>query len=139
MEIRLMFASDVSELARIYLASRQATFTWLNQVDFELTDFQHDTIDEEVLVATDDNRILGFISIYKPDNFIHLLFVDPQCTNRGIGKHLLTAALARTGRPAHLKCLSANHHAREFYRRNGWVAESESTTPPAYWNLVYGV
>ncbi len=139
MEIRSMTEADVPELARIYLTSRQATFTWMAQADFKRTDFQHDTIDEEVLVATIDHCILGFVSTYQPDNFIHLLFVDPQFFGRGIGTELLTAALAHTGRPARLKCLSANYHAREFYRRNGWLTESENTTPPAYLNLVYGV
>lgn len=60
-----------------------------------IDDFDRDTVDEYVLLAEEDNHILGFASLYLPDNFIHNLFVHPDFFCKGIGGLLLDASIAQ--------------------------------------------
>lgn len=135
--VREMVRDDLTQVQLIYLRSRSLAFKWIDSDVLELSDFNKDTVDEEVLVAVDSNHIIGFISIFHPDNFIHLLFVDPTQISRGTGSLLLNAALACMGRPARLKCVSANRTALTFYQHNGWHIIDEIAARPPYYNLVY--
>lgn len=137
MLIRAINTSDIPALRQIYLASRSAAFTWADPASLQLDDFDHDTRDERILVTEINGQLIGFISIYMPDDFIHLLFVDPTAAGHGAGQALLKAALKITGRPVRLKCVSANAHALTFYARNGWVRTTEIMDAVPYWNLEY--
>ena len=122
--VRLAKADDGQRCAEIYLASRRAAFHWQPAGSFVLEDYQRAIEDEEVWVAEIDGVAVGFASIYRPENFVHNLFVDPRWQHRGIGTVLLERACAHLFRPARLKCLAANQGARAFYERNGWVMDS---------------
>ncbi|WP_326848843.1 GNAT family N-acetyltransferase [Bacillus altitudinis] len=83
-------------------------------------------------------KILGFISLYVPDRFIHLLFVHPDGAGQGAGDLLLKHAVEVLGTPVTLKCVSENHKALSFYQKRGWKAVVEEGEPGAeYWVLVY--
>jgi GNAT superfamily N-acetyltransferase len=83
-------------------------------------EFLNQTRGEEILVAEADGRLLGFASVYRPDAFIHHLFVEPAFHRRGVGGALLDRALALAGGSATLKCLRRNEGAWAFYARAGW-------------------
>ena len=63
LEIREFVETDRPELQQIYLRSRQQTFYWLNTSLFELTDFDKDTVGEEIWVADDGGTLKGFIAL----------------------------------------------------------------------------
>lgn len=103
-----------------------------------LDDFDRDTIEEYILLAEANSRILGFASIYLPDNFIHNLIVCPEVSGKGVGTQLVNNALEKMSKPVRLKCVSENHRALSFYEKNGWkkVVE-EGKAGEKYWVLVY--
>ncbi|MBO0953066.1 GNAT family N-acetyltransferase [Fibrella forsythiae] len=109
------------DLRALYYLSRQTAFPWEDPSGYTLLDFDLVTQDESILVAVDQQRPVGFISWWPPDNFIHSLFVDPAFIRKGVGKSLLQACLAHIGRPATLKCKTANQNALQFYYAQGWL------------------
>ena len=113
------------DLQKIYLESRKQVFSWQNSTLFTLNDFDRDTEGEAIWVATDNNRPIGFISVWKPDNFIHNLFIHPDFVGRGAGTKLLQVCLKEIGLPATLKCSKPNVKAKEFYLSKGWLVISE--------------
>ncbi|WP_315968932.1 GNAT family N-acetyltransferase [Enterococcus massiliensis] len=135
--IRPSIPTDKPLLQKIFYDSRKAAFFWEDSAKYQLTDFDQSTQEELVLVAQDQEKICGFISLYLPENFIHNFFVAPEATGQHIGKQLLTAGLARLERPARLKCVSKNQLALAFYLKNGWEKEWETIAPENYWNLIY--
>ncbi len=83
--------------------------------------FASATIGEVVLVATDDSGIVGFVSLWEPDRFIHHLYVSPDAQGKGVGTLLLFHCEQRVGRPLNLKCSAGNERAYQFYENLGWV------------------
>ncbi|MGE1211176.1 N-acetyltransferase family protein [Bacillus pumilus] len=135
MLIREASIEDYPQLRQIYLASRRQSFHWLNTEEINLQDFDQDTLEEQIFLAEDNNKILGFISLYVPDRFIHLLFVHPKAAGRGAGDLLLKHAIKVLGTPVTLKCVSDNHKAFSFYQKRGVVEEGEPGE--RYWVFVY--
>ncbi|MBT1701193.1 GNAT family N-acetyltransferase [Fulvivirgaceae bacterium PWU4] len=119
---------DRSVLQKLYLQVRQASFIWLDTSRFKLGAFDDDTKDELILVAKIGNKIVGFISAWIPDNFIHHLYVDNQYQHNGIGTKLLKEMVCRLQYPITLKCLKSNVSAIKFYERNQWHAKSEAVS-----------
>jgi len=129
---------DYPQLREIYLASRRQSFHWVKAEDMDLHDFDQDTQEEQIFLAEENNKILGFISLYVPDRFIHLLFVHPEAAGQGAGDLLLKQAIKVLGTPVTLKCVSENHKALSFYQKRGWKAVVEEGEPGAeYWVLIY--
>jgi GNAT superfamily N-acetyltransferase len=114
---------DHDACARLYYEVRRRVFHWEDPASITPDDYGQSIEGEDVWVAERGGRILAFVSIYRPDSFVHSLFVDPAFEGRGIGRDLLEAALGDV-RGASLKCVAANHRARAFYQRLGWVEES---------------
>ncbi|MGO4527905.1 N-acetyltransferase family protein [Paenibacillus sp. 2TAF8] len=138
MIIREARISDYAQLREIYMHSRQESFHWANAGEMALEDFDRDTSEEEILVAESGDQILGFASLYVPDRFVHNLFVHPKAAGKGAGKQLLQQSIARLGTPVTLKCVSDNHKALSFYKKQGWKTVVEEGDPGArYWVLVY--
>ncbi len=79
-----------------------------------------ETRDERLLVAEADGAVVGFVSLYAPQSFVHHLYVEPAFKGRGIGRALLARAVALAGGRASLKCQLRNADALAFYRRLGW-------------------
>lgn len=68
-----------------------------------MEDFDGATLGEAIWVAEDGGVLLGFVSVYREDNFIHNLYVDPHQPPR-IGSALLQAAEATFTATGSLKC-----------------------------------
>ncbi|WP_420916505.1 GNAT family N-acetyltransferase [Paenibacillus thiaminolyticus] len=136
--IRAATERDYPDLRMIYLESRTRTFHWAETEKMNIDDFDRDTVDEYILLAEEDNHILGFASLYLPDNFIHNLFVHPDFLGKGIGGMLLDASIAQMNPPVRLKCVSENHNAMKFYEKNGWKKVVEEGKPgEKYWVMAY--
>ncbi|MEX6687089.1 GNAT family N-acetyltransferase [Danxiaibacter flavus] len=117
--------SDQPDLRMLFLKERQKTFAWKDAASFHPDDFDKETEGETILVALCDNRLVGFISIWLPDNFIHHLFVDSAYQNLGIGGKLLEKAIEKTGLPVSLKCLELNTKAVAFYTGKGFTEKAK--------------
>jgi len=128
MQIRTLQAADLPFLREFFIQIRKQTFYWLPNQDYQLSDFDHQIRGEKVLVAVNDDQILGFISIYQEDNFVHHLYVVPLRQKSGVGAALLQAAeLSFTGTGS-LKCLAKNQPALQFYQRQGWQNQGQFLT-----------
>ena len=134
-QIRPRESKDIDELRRLYLEARLRACTWLglNPSACSLTDFDVATEGEEIWVAVSEGKLIGFVSCWLPDNFIHSLYVDPGFLRRGVGKALLHECLLRLGRPACLKCLQQNTHALCFYKKQGWQIKSEGVSQEGFY------
>lgn len=123
MEIVKYHRDYLPALRQLYLDSRSATFTWQDTNVFELSDFERDTDGEQIWVAVEGNEVLGFVSIWEPDAFIHHLFVSPHRLRHGAGLRLLNLSKQHYSTLS-LKCLVANENATDFYHSNGFVITS---------------
>lgn len=83
--IRKAKESDISQLEKLFLISRQKTFTWDNPSKFKVEDYKKATEGETVFIAENDTQeIVGFISVWEHDAFpfIHHLFISPDHLRR---------------------------------------------------------
>ncbi|MGF6191562.1 N-acetyltransferase family protein [Serratia sp. 2723] len=120
MQIRPCQEADRPFLRSLYLAARQAAFTWQDRQNYRLEDFDRSTLGEEIWVAEQDGKLLGFVSIYRAEDFIHHLYVDPQLPPQGVGSALLHATEQTFSSTGSLKCLVKNDRALAFYHKHGW-------------------
>lgn len=126
--IRRAVAGDSAVLARIFVESRLRAFYWQNPARFRLEDFEKGTAGESVFVAEEGSgNLLGFISVWEPEQFIHHLFIAPDQQRRGIGKQLLESLPSWLPLPYWLKCNPRNEAARAFYRKNNWIETGRGT------------
>ncbi|MBB3261857.1 GNAT superfamily N-acetyltransferase [Paraburkholderia bannensis] len=122
MTIRPAALEDRPALRELFLHTRRATFFWQTAGSFRPGDFDTQTQGEDVLVALEAGTDLtGFISIWRPDRFIHHLFVLPSRQRQGIGPALLRALPNWRVERYRLKCLTRNAAALAFYRAQGFT------------------
>ncbi|WP_139997446.1 GNAT family N-acetyltransferase [Paenibacillus paridis] len=138
MNIRAANQSDYPELRMVYLESRRKSFHWAVAEEMALEDFNKHTVEEYIILAEKDNHILGFASLYLPDDFIHHLFVHPDFLGKDVGGQLVNASIEKMNKPIRLKCISKNQKAMKFYEYNGWKKVVEEGAPQErYWVMVY--
>lgn len=123
MEIREFNEKDRQVLHQIYLKGRIETFDWVDTSAYALNDFDTETAGEYILVAEEENTLIGFIAVWKEESFIHHLYVDSSRHKKGIGKALLKAVTGVLDQPVRLKCLINNKNAVSFYKSQGWKFE----------------
>lgn len=132
MEIKIFQSHHLNAVKKLYLESRLATFTWLGTGEFDLSDFERDTDGESIWVVIDSSEVVGFISIWAPENFIHHLFVSPHNLRGGVGLKLLDLAKQKYPNLI-LKCLSQNGNATDFYLSQGFtIAETVENGAESY-------
>jgi len=119
--IRYALPEDLPALRDLFLQSRQTAFVWDKSSGFELEDFDRQTVGERQLIALTGDRILGLISVWEPDNFIHHLHIHPDAVGRGVGRKLLRALPGWSTTPYQLKCVCENTKALAFYIANGFI------------------
>lgn len=139
MDIRLRRASpdDTPRLARLFLEVRQATFTWRDTSAYRLDDFESETVAEDILIAeNEEGTLLGFISVWVPDSFIHHLFVTTSAQGMGVGRRLLEGLIPWLPLPHRLKCAEPNTRARAFYQKLGWVEIGRGESSDGFYRLL---
>lgn len=80
------------------------------------------------MMAIYNEIIVGFISVWLEDSFIHHLYIDKKHYNKGIGTLLLKAVIDKIDLPIRLKCLESNEKAFEFYRKKGFIIKEKGST-----------
>lgn len=138
MIIRPGYESDRPFLRTLYLHARKASWSWVNNPDWQLEDFDAATRNETLWVAESDGHRLGFASVWDNDNFLHNLFVDPRWQGKGAGSALLAHVQSTFTSTGSLKCLVQNTQALAFYQRHGWHTEARGVSPEGeYWLMHY--
>jgi len=131
--IRPAAEADHPACAEVFLAAYRQAFP-LHPPDYYVPARYYESITgEEQWVALQDGRIIAVLSIYWPENFIHSLYVVPDCQGRGIGRRLLEAVLGRAKGACELKCDRVNAKAIAFYRHLGWREVGEGTADTGPW------
>lgn len=74
-------------------------------------------------------RIVGVAGFFRPDNFLHSLYVAQR--GGGVGKALLDHVVACADGPVSLKCQALNLRAQAFYEREGFKAVEHGRDPPS--------
>lgn len=131
--IRPFAASDAPACTLIFDRAWHAGHPYApRKIDAEM--FAKETAEEVQFAAVDDaGRVLGFVSLYEPDSFVHHLFVDPELHGRGVGRALLAHAVAQAGGRATLKCQTRNERALGFYRGLGWTEVAAGVSDIGEW------
>ncbi|MEF0940112.1 GNAT family N-acetyltransferase [Rhizobium sp. BR 362] len=128
--IRPAQEGDTDVLSDIYLRVRRMTFLWVDPGKFQSEDFAGHTRGERVFVCEDRNgTVAGFMTLWEPDDFIHMLYILPAFQGRGAGKALLAALPEWPKRRYRLKCLVKNTRAIAFYRSLGFAIIGDGSSP----------
>lgn len=113
---------DIPQLEKLFLITRRQTFSSEISDKFKLEDYKQATLGEVIFVAENqDGKILGFVSVWEQDRFIHHLFVAPEYQRNGIGELLINSLFSWLPLPYRLKCVVNNKQALAFYKKTGWV------------------
>jgi ribosomal protein S18 acetylase RimI-like enzyme len=139
MSVRLFVEEDRDALKHVYLETRRQLFSWLSPGSLQDSDFDRDTKEEKIWVYENEGKVIGFISVWEPDNFIHHLFVLPEFSRNGYGSKLLDACLADIGYSVTLKCVSQNFSALNFYKSKGWTTISKGVSSDGEYHLMQAI
>lgn len=123
---------DIEALEHLFQFTRKHTFTLRSSTEFKVGDYVESTREDEVWIAEERGVVIGFVSIYVPDNFIHHLFVHPNHQGKGIGTNLLQLAEQNLRRPMTLKVAMDNPKSWSFYEKYDWkrVSKHEDADEP---------
>ncbi len=125
MFIRMAEEQDQAALAALFLRGRRETFHWADASCFQLQDWLLQSEGEQVWIAEQGERLCGLVSLWRPDWFVHHLYVSREHRGMGIGRRLLEVALAQRSAMATLKVACYNSVALGFYHRLGWHYSGE--------------
>jgi len=126
-EVRRARSEELGACADLYVRVLSETFTWLPPERHRREDFLRAAREEEVYVAIEDGRIVGLAAFFRPQNFLHSLYVDER--KRGVGKALLDHVTRMADGPLSLKVQAPNLRAQAFYRREGFLCTEHGRDP----------
>ena len=127
MEVRRARPDELDRCADLYVKVLRETFTWQEPDRHKQEDFLRAAREEEIYVAVQDGVILGLAALYRPQTFLHSLYVDAR--GRGVGTMLLDHVAATVDGPLSLKVQEPNARARAFYAREGFVCIEHGRDP----------
>ena len=127
MDIRRARSDELGVCADLYVRVLSETFTWLPAERHSRDDFLRAAKEEEIYVAVDGERVVGLAAFYRPQNFLHSLYVDPR--GGGVGKALLDHVIGCADGPVSLKVQAPNRRAQAFYRREGFLCTEHGRDP----------
>ena len=128
MEIEEYKEIEFDELLTIYNEAKSSAIGF-KKTDADLESFLKEIDGEKVYVAKINETVVGFLSIWEQENFIHHLYVAPDFQSQGIGSALLVECRKKYGYPLSLKCIKANERACAFYIHNGWTEKLTAEGP----------
>jgi hypothetical protein len=75
-------AAEIAKAAALYVRAGTAAFTWRPAGHFNAEDFVRFAEEEEVWLAFRSNALVGILSLFRSDNFIHCQAVSPDAQRR---------------------------------------------------------
>ena len=127
MEVRRARSDELGACADLYVRVLCETFTWLPPHRHRREDFLRAAKEEEVYVAVEGARVIGLAAFFRPQNFLHSLYVEAR--GAGVGKALLDRVAAEADGPLSLKVQAPNRRAQAFYRREGFLCTEHGRDP----------
>ncbi|HEY2356237.1 MAG TPA: GNAT family N-acetyltransferase [Phenylobacterium sp.] len=127
MEVRAARSDELGACADLYVRVLRETFVWVSPERHRREDFLSAAREEEIYIAVEDGVILGLAGFFRPQNFLHSLYVDVR--GRGVGKALLDYVAAAADGPVSLKVQAPNRRAQDFYRREGFLCTEHGRDP----------
>ncbi|MEE9380134.1 MAG: GNAT family N-acetyltransferase [Hyphomonadaceae bacterium] len=123
--IRRYEREDLREVGEIFRRGI-AGFHWYNRTLLTTKHLRASLEEGTAWVATEPRAgVVGFITLYERESYIHYLFIAEDWKFCGIATGLLAIARARAGTPLELKVDAANTHGRAFYTHLGWQETGE--------------
>jgi GNAT superfamily N-acetyltransferase len=116
---------DIDALRNLFFKTRLTTSSFADTSQYNLSDFDKATEDEYIFIALLDESLIGFISVWVADNFIHHLYVEEKFQNQRVGTLLLNNVLHKFGYPVRLKCEESNTKALRFYKQRGFIEKEK--------------
>ena len=113
-------AAEIADAAALYVRSGTAAFSWRPDGHFLAADFTRFAEEEEVWLALMGDALVGILSLFRPENFIHCLYVDPTAQRLAVGKALVAHVRKVVAAPLTLKLDVPNRRAIAFYEATGW-------------------
>jgi GNAT superfamily N-acetyltransferase len=130
LEIRAAQRDEWLVCAEIYVRSGRTAFPWVDPELFQVSEIVAWAEEgEELYLAFDRGRPVAMMSFWRPDNFIHNLFVDPRAQGLGAGSALLNFAYGIADGPVTLKCDLLNAPSMRFYGRRGMTEVGRGVGP----------
>jgi len=125
---------ELADCAALYDRVVREVFTWI-QHEAPAAKFLDEAKVEEVYVAKRNGRIVGLASFYRPNNFLHSLYVDRDARGQGVGSTLFAYIQFSADGPVSLKVEKLNHDAIAFYLARGLVIvdEGDPDAPGGGW------
>ena len=74
-EVRRARPDEIGPCAALYEEVALEIFTWIDPAHIQAQDIIDDAREEEVYVALDDGRLVGFASAYTATGFLHSLYI----------------------------------------------------------------
>ncbi|HZZ31305.1 MAG TPA: GNAT family N-acetyltransferase [Phenylobacterium sp.] len=127
LEVRRARSDELGACADLYIRVLRETFTWLPPERHRREEFLRAARDEEIYVAVEAGAILGIAAFYRPQSFLHSLYVDAR--GKGVGRALLDHIAATVHGPLSLKVQAPNLRAQAFYRREGFLCTEHGRDP----------
>lgn len=122
---------QLNELCVLYNVIRKNTATWMDKETVPLENFIEMIDVETIYIAYVEEKMMGFLTLYVPDQFIHLFFVDAKNQGAGIGSQLLNfLETDLVDGIISLKCLVYNQTAIAFYQKKNFVITSTHEETP---------
>lgn len=129
LRVRVANKHDLVHAAELYESSVRSA-DWLPATSRTACDFASDTEGEVIHVCVAANQaVVGFVSVWEAESFIHHLYVDAGSRRMGVGTALLTSLHCWLPKPWTLKCVAANRAAIDFYRSLGWTSDGTECGP----------
>jgi GNAT superfamily N-acetyltransferase len=136
-QIRPYRDEDRDATVRLWLASWRSTGleVALKPSEAELYRAMSARIDEEltagwlVRLASDEERLVGFLALKPAEGCLDQLFVLPEAQRTGVGSALLALARELAPEGLWLRTAEANRRARRFYEKHGFSKRETQLHP----------
>ena len=134
--IRPARGDELDACAALYERVGDATFTWRPKNWFKAADFLRFTKEEAVFVAEANGQIFGILSLYRPESFVHCLYVDAPAQGLGVGSALIAHVAKEARGPLSLKVDEPNKRAVAFYEARGFKRQQCGEDHGIKWALL---
>jgi len=134
LQIRKYMPDNFAPVTRLWRRAREVSLPEFQRIKGYLFEMdcayfrEHVLPNNDVWVALMDGRPVALMAI--KNDFIDLLYVDPDFWRIGIGRALLAHARRLSPERLWLFTLQINLNARAFYEKNGFTAVKFGVSPP---------